>query len=336
VKLAAKLEARAPPPKSAAGHRARARRTVDRRRGRPTPTDHVTLVVDARRASRTLTMRAPEGAIPRDVRRSRRGQRAVVSPRVPRARRRAASPALRSPRDRPRAGAHRAATPRVLAADEALVKNAEPLARRRDPRFQSRVLKRLDLTARASSRSSRRARPSRARSSSSRSPRTALHARGRRRGGPQRRARRRRSTRAAARCRTASPPRDRFLASRLAGDRGSLAEKGPIATERANEGLVTIAPDEIDWDDEVRIAIEERASSRPTRSRAWRSLRFAGPETHGLEDLRPPQRLAELDLPAPQRGRRAGRPHEVRPARPPHLRLDPLLIPQRSHTKCSE
>ena len=30
-------------------------------------------------------------------------------------------------------------------------------------------------------------------------------------------------------------------------------------------GLVTIAPDDIDWEDEVRIVLEERASLRPTR-----------------------------------------------------------------------
>ena len=30
-------------------------------------------------------------------------------------------------------------------------------------------------------------------------------------------------------------------------------------------GLVTAAPDDIDWDDEIRIAIEERARCRPTR-----------------------------------------------------------------------
>jgi benzoyl-CoA-dihydrodiol lyase len=45
-------------------------------------------------------------------------------------------------------------------------------------------------------------------------------------------------------------------------------------------GLVTFAPDDIDWDDEVRIAIEERASLSPDAMTGMEaSLRFAGPET---------------------------------------------------------
>jgi benzoyl-CoA-dihydrodiol lyase len=45
-------------------------------------------------------------------------------------------------------------------------------------------------------------------------------------------------------------------------------------------GLVTSAPDELDWDDEVRIAIEERVSLSPDALTAMEaSLRFAGPET---------------------------------------------------------
>jgi benzoyl-CoA-dihydrodiol lyase len=45
-----------------------------------------------------------------------------------------------------------------------------------------------------------------------------------------------------------------------------LETSGPHRHEGAREaGLVTFAPDDIDWDDEIRIAFEERASSRPTR-----------------------------------------------------------------------
>ncbi len=45
-------------------------------------------------------------------------------------------------------------------------------------------------------------------------------------------------------------------------------------------GLVTFAPDDIDWEDEVRIAIEERASLSPDALTGMEaSLRFAGPET---------------------------------------------------------
>jgi benzoyl-CoA-dihydrodiol lyase len=45
-------------------------------------------------------------------------------------------------------------------------------------------------------------------------------------------------------------------------------------------GLVTAAPDELDWDDEVRIAVEERVSLSPDALTGMEaSLRFAGPET---------------------------------------------------------
>ncbi len=51
--------------------------------------------------------------------------------------------------------------------------------------------------------------------------------------------------------------------------------------ERADElGLATFAPDEIDWEDELRIAIEERASFSPDALTGMEAnLRFAGPET---------------------------------------------------------
>ncbi len=59
------------------------------------------------------------------------------------------------------------------------------------------------------------------------------------------------------------------------------AREGSISTEDAAElGLVTFAPDDIDWDDEVRIAIEERAAFSPDALTGMEaSLRFAGPET---------------------------------------------------------
>jgi benzoyl-CoA-dihydrodiol lyase len=42
----------------------------------------------------------------------------------------------------------------------------------------------------------------------------------------------------------------------------------------------TYAPDDIDWDDEVRFAIEARASYSPDALTAMEAnLRFAGPET---------------------------------------------------------
>ena len=60
-------------------------------------------------------------------------------------------------------------------------------------------------------------------------------------------------------------------------------EKGsePVDAETALElGLVTFAPDDIDWDDEVRLAIEERVSLSPDALTGMEAnLRFAGPET---------------------------------------------------------
>ena len=45
-------------------------------------------------------------------------------------------------------------------------------------------------------------------------------------------------------------------------------------------GLITFAPDDLDWDDEIRLAIEERTSLSPDALTGMEaSLRFAGPET---------------------------------------------------------
>ena len=54
-----------------------------------------------------------------------------------------------------------------------------------------------------------------------------------------------------------------------------------LDAEAAEElGLITFIPDDIDWEDEVRIAIEERASySGDALTGMEASLRFAGPET---------------------------------------------------------
>jgi benzoyl-CoA-dihydrodiol lyase len=52
------------------------------------------------------------------------------------------------------------------------------------------------------------------------------------------------------------------------------------AGQARNAGLITYAPDDIDWEDEVRIAIEERASLSPDALTGMEaSLRFAGQET---------------------------------------------------------
>jgi benzoyl-CoA-dihydrodiol lyase len=60
-----------------------------------------------------------------------------------------------------------------------------------------------------------------------------------------------------------------------------LAQGGPFNAAEADElGLVTFAPDEIDWDDEVRVAVEARAAFSPDAMTGLEAnLRFAGPET---------------------------------------------------------
>jgi benzoyl-CoA-dihydrodiol lyase len=60
-----------------------------------------------------------------------------------------------------------------------------------------------------------------------------------------------------------------------------LAHEGPFNAAEADEaGLVTFAPDEIDWDDEVRLAVEARAAFSPDAMTGLEAnLRFAGPET---------------------------------------------------------
>ncbi len=76
------------------------------------------------------------------------------------------------------------------------------------------------------------------------------------------------------------------LQSRFLGDPGALAaaEKAagePLEAEDAERlGLVTFAPDDIDWEEEVRIAVEERASFSPDALTGLEAnYRFAGPET---------------------------------------------------------
>ena len=76
------------------------------------------------------------------------------------------------------------------------------------------------------------------------------------------------------------------LATRFCGEQEAVqrlrARIGKrLRAETAEQlGLVTFASDDIDWEDEVRIAIEERASLSPDALTGMEaSLRFAGPET---------------------------------------------------------
>jgi benzoyl-CoA-dihydrodiol lyase len=60
-----------------------------------------------------------------------------------------------------------------------------------------------------------------------------------------------------------------------------LAYEGSLDTAAADDvGLVTFAPDDLDWEDEIRVAIEERTSLSPDALTGMEaSLRFAGPES---------------------------------------------------------
>jgi benzoyl-CoA-dihydrodiol lyase len=71
------------------------------------------------------------------------------------------------------------------------------------------------------------------------------------------------------------------LETHFCGEVPSVPKNEVIETTKARDlGLVTSTPDDIDWDDEVRIAIEERASLSPDALTGMEaSLRFAGPET---------------------------------------------------------
>jgi benzoyl-CoA-dihydrodiol lyase len=73
------------------------------------------------------------------------------------------------------------------------------------------------------------------------------------------------------------------LQSRFLGEPEKLEqifEKRKFDTDEAEEfGLVTFAPDDLDWEDEIRLAIEERTSLSPDALTGMEaSLRFAGPE----------------------------------------------------------
>ena len=76
------------------------------------------------------------------------------------------------------------------------------------------------------------------------------------------------------------------LQARFLGDDAALAairEQGgePLEAEAAGHlGLVTFTPDDIDWEEEVRIVLEERASFSPDALTGLEAnYRFAGPET---------------------------------------------------------
>jgi benzoyl-CoA-dihydrodiol lyase len=75
------------------------------------------------------------------------------------------------------------------------------------------------------------------------------------------------------------------LQTRFLGDEAKVADllkrvEPYSAADALDAGLVTFAPDEIDWDDEVRLAVEARAAFSPDALTGLEAnLRFAGPET---------------------------------------------------------
>jgi benzoyl-CoA-dihydrodiol lyase len=73
----------------------------------------------------------------------------------------------------------------------------------------------------------------------------------------------------------------RFLADPADVDTAKAERGKMLDAERAQElGLITFALDDIDWDDEVRVFLEERASFSPDGLTGLEAnLRFAGPET---------------------------------------------------------
>ena len=112
----------------------------------------------------------------------------------------------------------------------------------------------------------------------------------------------------------------------LATARGRIGKDLP-AGEAADAGLVTFTPDDLDWDDEVRVTLEERASFSPDaldRAGGQRPLRRSGDD--GDEDLRPPHGVAELDLPASQRRRPRRCPAQLRHRIPSELRPESSVI----------
>ena len=92
-------------------------------------------------------------------------------------------------------------------------------------------------------------------------------------------------------------------------------------------GLVTAAPDDIDWTDEIRLAVEERAAMSPDSLTGLEAnLRFCPKRKHGNTHLWPFVRLAKLDLQPPQRGWRKRCFEGLRQRRKVCVRFEPRLM----------
>ena len=73
----------------------------------------------------------------------------------------------------------------------------------------------------------------------------------------------------------------RFLGEPAAVEKAAATKGQPLGAQAAGDlGLVTLAYDDVDWEDEVRIFLEERASFSPDAMTGMEAnLRFPGPET---------------------------------------------------------
>jgi benzoyl-CoA-dihydrodiol lyase len=90
-----------------------------------------------------------------------------------------------------------------------------------------------------------------------------------------------------------------------------------LDAEEAEElGLVTFALDDIDWDDEVRVFLEERTSSRPTASPAWKPIcASSAPRPWNRKSSRASPRGRTGSSSAPTRSAKTARCAATAPAR---------------------
>ena len=88
---------------------------------------------------------------------------------------------------------------------------------------------------------------------------------------------------------------------------GTRGNRPPVRGRRSRTaGLVTYGLDDIDWADEMRVFMEERTSFSPDALTGLEANLASPGRRRWIENLLPPDRLAELDLPAPERGRGEG------------------------------
>ena len=132
------------------------------------------------------------------------------------------------------------------------------------------------------------------------------------------------------------------LQTRFLGEPDTLAElksKTGVAVEgeeAAEIGVITSAYEDFDWDDELRVMLEERTSLLARcHDRHGGEFALRRSRDDGDQDLRAAHRLAELDLPAPQRDRRAGRAEALRQRRVADVQQGPGVMDGPMHNLSS-